>query len=208
VVEDPTPRRGYLSPSNNIHSQKAAAGLIDFYQGLDMRLRFIWDDLGECCRSVKIATQCGLDIDKEIYEDLMLSVHYRLLHVRFTPGTNNALMQLGLNTFASSIFLQRRGQHISYKFLHDQFKGQLSLQDIVRHDIPPSVLLWLCTIYATVLSGEDDIDWLHPIVAELLRRQELASWAEINVLLKSVLWVDELNEVASKQIVESILLLV
>jgi hypothetical protein len=45
-------------------------------------------------------------------------------------------------------------------------------------------------------------------MAELLRKQELASWDEIKVLLKSVLWVDRLNEVASRQIIESMLLLV
>jgi hypothetical protein len=117
------------------------------------------------------------------------------------------LMQLGLATFASSIFLQGRGRHVRYKFLHDQFKRRLLPHDIGRHDIPSTLLLWLYSIYATLLSDEDDRNWLHLILAELLRKKGLVSWHEVKALLKSVLWVNDLDDMASRQIVESISLL-
>ncbi|KAF4953423.1 hypothetical protein FSARC_12392 [Fusarium sarcochroum] len=214
IADDPTPCRSYFPPrpkqahsnqNHKINSQKVPSGLVDFIQALDPRIRSTWDDLSEYCRSVNIATHCGRDIDKELYEDLMFSVHYRLLHLCYDPGTPNELMRLGLLAFASSTFLQGRGRHISYKFLHDRFKRELSLHDTVEHTIPSSLLIWLYIIYTTSLSDEQDKKWLYPIVAELLRKNGLVSWDRIENVLKSVLWASGAHDMASRHLAESIL---
>ncbi|KAI8945525.1 hypothetical protein F4801DRAFT_568074 [Xylaria longipes] len=89
--------------------------------GMPERLRIIWDDVSEVVRSINIAAQCTRSIDFKLYQEAMISIHYRLIKLKFESKTFDELIRLTLLGFCSGIFLQWR----SVKFRFEDLARQL-----------------------------------------------------------------------------------
>lgn len=172
-----------------------------FLANIETRLRIVWGDLFELTRAANIATQCERSLDSELYQEVMVSIHYRLVKLRFGSDITEELIRLGLLAFASHLFLQWRGVKIRFEHLAQRFANVLSLQSEAK-SLPPQLALWVHTIGAIAVFNElEQVSW-QPILTDLLRKMDLGSWNEVRACLKCILWVDTVQDTPAKRVVE------
>ncbi|KIX03867.1 uncharacterized protein Z518_07420 [Rhinocladiella mackenziei CBS 650.93] len=160
--------------------QMPTSDLGPFFDSLDTRLRLVWDDISELVRATNMATQCKLYIDKELYQEVMISTHYRLVHLRFVTGDVNETTRLGLLAFASTLFLQSRGVKTQYEYLAQCLQNAISLLGHKTRAIPTQLTLWLHIVGAVSVFGEHEQAWFRPALTELLQAMRLASWKDVS----------------------------
>ncbi|XXG98039.1 hypothetical protein Hte_004356 [Hypoxylon texense] len=190
-------------PHRHQDSPAPALDLGPFLGSLDIRLRLVWDDLSEFTRAANIATQCKLAIDGELYQEVMISIHYRLVNLRFDAGSVSDLIRLALLAFASSIFLQWCDVKTRYENLSESLRDALSILSRDSSAMPTQLVLWLYIIGRVSVLGEAEQVWFRPALAGVLRSMKLKSWNEVKLVLSYVLWVDVLLDPLAKQIVVS-----
>ncbi|RSL69076.1 hypothetical protein CEP53_002332 [Fusarium sp. AF-6] len=195
-------------PSQTPKSQTRDEGissLLNLLMSLDPRLRLVWDDLKAYSQSANMAAHCGLDMDTALYQELMVSIHYRLIRLMFEPATIDETIRLALLAFASSVFLQGGGVWIRHEHLYRQLSKSFALTKDRKDVLPPQVFLWLYVFCVAFDGQEPSHNWLRSGLSELLQVQELKSWTEVRVLLKSVIWVDKLHDAIARELVEGML---
>ncbi|XDG10206.1 hypothetical protein ABKA04_009821 [Annulohypoxylon sp. FPYF3050] len=178
--------------TKRLHVLGAGFDLEHFIEGLDTRLRSIWNDLTEFARSVDIAAKCKLGIDSELYQEVMISVHYRLLNLHFEINSMNEIIRLALLSFASVVFLQWDGVKFRYEYLNQRFKATLAYVIHGAEPIPQQLILWLYTIGAISTFDRDEQTWFKPVLIRILGDLGCKTWDQIEPLLKSIIWVDVL----------------
>ncbi|KAI0133568.1 hypothetical protein BJ170DRAFT_606697, partial [Xylariales sp. AK1849] len=186
--------------------QLSASDLGCFVDTLDVRLRYVWNDLSKFVQTANIVTQCKFSVDKELYQELMLSMHYRLVTLRFDTGDVNETIRLALLAFSSILFLRWYGIKTRYEYLAQRLRCVLSM---TRHSLitmPAQLVLWLYIIGSTSVFDENERVYFQPALAEVLQDMKLKSWDEVRLSLKSVLWVSVLYDIPAKEVVEDTLL--
>ncbi|KAI0844415.1 hypothetical protein F5Y00DRAFT_274033 [Daldinia vernicosa] len=169
---------------------------------LDTRLRSVWDDVSEVVRAANVAMQCGLAMDGELYQETMVSIHYRLVNLCFDTDNADEVIRLALLALYSSIFLQWRGTKTRYKYLTQRLK-QVLFQS--TETIPVHLLIWVYIIYAVSSFDRGDQVWLHSSLAQVLQRTNLRSWSGIRAMLKSIVWLDAVHDSLAKCLIERIM---
>ena len=141
-----------------------------FLDSLDMRLHLIWDDLSEFVQAANSITQSKHSIDGELYQKVMISIHYRLINLRFDTSNVNETIRFALLAFASSIFLRWPGIKIRCEHLAQSLKSTLSL---LTTAMPTQLSLWLYVIGAVSVFDESEQAWLQPALTEVLEAMRL-----------------------------------
>jgi hypothetical protein len=178
--------------------------LENFLDGLDTRLHRIWNDLSEFARAANLAAVCQHHLDSELYQETMVSVHYRLIHLRFEMGDANETIRVVLLAFASNPFLQWSGVKTRYESLAQDLKTALSLLDGGNPALPNELTLWLLVVGMISVFNEHEQGTFRAPLAQKLRCLNLRSWNEVQALLKSILWVSLFHDAPAKQIVDSV----
>ncbi|RDW89759.1 hypothetical protein BP6252_01791 [Coleophoma cylindrospora] len=197
-------------PTSGLHDsdpwhQTLTSDLGCILNNLDTRLSHVWDDLSEFVRAANVITQGKLNMDNELYQEVMVSIHYRLVNLRFDVGTVNETIRLALLAFSSTIFLQWRGLKTRYKYLAQHFKTALSPLNHKTGVVPEKLTLWLYIIGAISIFDEHEQTWLQPLLTEVLQIMNMTSWNEVRLSLKSVLWVNVLHDPFAKKLIETTL---
>ncbi|KAI0380590.1 hypothetical protein F5Y04DRAFT_257035 [Hypomontagnella monticulosa] len=174
--------------------------LENFFHGLDTRLQWIWDDMSELVRSLHIATLCKLGIDSDLYQEAMVSIHYRLLNLYFDINDTNESVRLALLGLASTLFLQWRGAKTRYEYLARRYRNALSRLTLGGISMPPQLSLWLYIIGVILIFDDDEKTGFQRSLKESLSSMEIKSWDETKLSLKSVLWADVLNVPAKSMV--------
>ncbi|KAI8713901.1 hypothetical protein NCS52_01236000 [Fusarium sp. LHS14.1] len=202
------PWSSYFRPQASKKTQPAdetPSNLVNFLGSLDTRLRVVWDDLRTLSQSANMASRCGLDMDTALCQEIMISTNYRLIRLRFDPGTMDETIRLALLAFASSVFLQGGGVWIRHEHLYRQLRKSFVVTKGRKDDLPPQVILWLY-VFCVAFDGQGPSHyWLRSGLAELLRAQQLKSWSEVRLWLKSVIWADKLHDAIARTFVEEML---
>ncbi|KAJ4229148.1 hypothetical protein NW759_003871 [Fusarium solani] len=193
------------APKKTQTAYEASSDLLNFLASLDARLRLVWDDLKTYSQSANMAAHGGLDMDTLLYQEVMVSAHYRLIRLRFELGTINKTICLALLAFASSVFLQGGGVWIRHEHLYRQLKKSFAVTKDRKDDLPPQVKLWLSVFCVAFDAHKPGRSWLRSGLAELLQTQGLRSWDEVRALLKSVLWVNKIHDAIARDFVEEML---
>jgi hypothetical protein len=144
-------------------------------------------------------------MDNDLYHEVMVSIHYRLINLRFETGNVNEIIRLALLAFASTIFLQWRGVETRYQYLAEHLKSALFLLWRKIGTMPVQLTLWLYITCGAFVFDQDERDCFRPALVEVLRSMRLNSWIEVKLSLRSVLRVDVLHDPPAKQIVEAML---
>lgn len=185
--------------------QMSFSDLSSFLDSIDLRLRRVWNDVSEFVRAANIATQCKRSIDNELYQETMVSIHYRLANLCFDMDSINEPIRLALLAFASTLFLQWRGIKIRYEYLAQRLNmAMISLRHKNR-GVPVRLALWIYIIAAISVLDERDKVYLQPALVEVVRELKFGSWDEVRLMLKSILWVDVLHDPLAKEMVEDTL---
>jgi hypothetical protein len=110
---DGVPWDAYLADSSNCSNPKGASSAATIIHKVcpnppDHRLVNVWLDLREFCTAANLAVQTKLKIDAKLFQEVVLSVNYRLLLLEYDDkaSVDEAILRLGMLAFSITAFLQ------------------------------------------------------------------------------------------------------
>ncbi|KEF56386.1 uncharacterized protein A1O9_07967 [Exophiala aquamarina CBS 119918] len=193
--------RGLIRCSHKPHEAQIG-GFID---GLNQQLSNCWKDIHAFCCLSNMAYQTGGKFSPETYNEMMISIFYRLMHLSFTDDGMQRLIRIGLLTYCSTIFLIRMYQANPFSRLHDLFSTELRVNfQSTSRCLPQSVLFWLLMIYNLVAYKDScRTEWQTVWLDETIALDKTATWSDASTLLKSVMWVDFVHDAAGMKIFDA-----
>jgi hypothetical protein len=174
----------HQSHGNNLHTFADTT--------LDVRLHNTWKDLHAFACITNVAYQTGRKLSPDTYNEMMISILYRLAYLSFEDDTLQEAIRIGLLTFSATIFMQRHYMKQSYECLSNLFYNTLfKLHSSTTIRIPVHVELWLALLTHVVEDRQPDPqDWRIIWLREVIVRAGIDSWSGACELLRSVVWVD------------------
>ena len=169
------------------------------FAGLDMKLSNIWADLREFTKSANLAFQTGQKMDGVLFQEILISVQYRLLHLDVSTCSQNKAIHLGMLAFSTNVFVQMQGLAIRFERLSAQLRDcVLGLQGL-EDDSMLNFKLWLLLVARmSIVTGARD-SWLKPELKKTLEALGLASWTSMRDRLKGYLWIGVLHDNGGKK---------
>jgi hypothetical protein len=163
----------------------------------DEKLSNIWSDLQEFAKASNIAFQTNRRLEQAVFQQLMISVHYRLLHLESAHAAHSLeeSLRLGMLAFSATIFLQMRGIRLGYQYLASRlevcFRGMQALDETVALEFE----LWLLFMSdVSTLIDPLKNSWLLDRLSLTTEKLGLRSWEKTRTVLKAHLWVDRLHD--------------
>lgn len=189
--------RGIIHCTHEPHSTRVR----NFVTSLDPRLGNCWKDLHAFSCMSRVAYQTTQKLSPETYNEMMVSIFYRLIRLSFNGDAVSETIRLGMLAFCATIFLMPQDRQQPLERLLDSFRNSLFelLRRPERAPLPPVVLLWLVVILHFVAAEEAAAaDW------EGIWRGDgtplmSVDWDEALGMLKSVMWVDFVHDVPGQR---------
>jgi len=176
-----------------------------FTRTLDKRLAIIQKDLHEFSLISNLAYQTKRSIDPNMFNEMMVSVLYRLLYLGFQGDPLNEIIRIGMVAFASSIFLRWRGTRQRNDYWTYIFRDGLLKMQARETNYPPAIQVWLLFTFAIYTSaGSYKDDWLYTRLEEALELLHIRTWDEARPVLKSVMWIDFLHDPVGSNIFKTL----
>jgi hypothetical protein len=161
----------------------------------DIRLISVWHDLRELTVSLNLAHQTKRTISPVLFQEVLISVQYRLHHLLFNKNDIQETLRLIMLVFSASLFLDVHCRPWAYEHLAHALKDALRGLQSKTDGLHLELQLWLAFIVRmTVLTSAEDWLWLQGHMLTTMRALELKSWAEARQVLKSFLWADVLHD--------------
>ena len=167
-----------------------ASGRISLHQKL---LKVLEDVHAFSCIS-NLAYQTTRKLAPEMYNEAMISIIYRLMHLSFEPNSLEELLRLGLLCYSTTIFLFNRYDSPYQNLLRGFLKALIKLHKAQRSEMLSSIQLWLVMLPNLInsnggnrdgITSDPDID----LLPEVLERYRVVSWSQAREMLLSVAWV-------------------
>lgn len=141
----------------------------------------------EFCAPVNYTMKSERKIPQEIFLEVMASVMYRLVRMRFPANSPQEAVRLGLSAFCSNVFLQWSNVHFPHRHLPTIYKE--CLLELRRSNVAsPRILFWILMVGAMAVFTKGDA-WLEPWLSSYP-----ASWGDARVIMKSFLWIDFIHD--------------
>ncbi|KAI9037492.1 uncharacterized protein KD926_000287 [Aspergillus affinis] len=172
---------------------------------IDKRLAGVAADLRRFSISTNLAFATGRKIAGEVYQETLISTQYRLATLKFDSEDINELLRLGLLVFSSSVFLQGGGLRGRFPSLSARFKQTLSKVDWTN-PVPKRIGLWLLISGLVAAVTHEDDDVLIPLLQDRCRESGQYSWSGVRSILKSVMWIDALQDKSGRQVYDRAIL--
>jgi hypothetical protein len=176
--------------------------LPEHFATLDPKVRCIWADLREFIRSANLAFQTGHKMDCFLFQDILISVQYRVQLLDMSVETLAKAIHVGMLAFSTDVFLQLKGLEMGFENISTQLRGSiLGLQDL-EDDSILEFKLWLLFVarMSNVKNNQDS--WLTPEMKKTLEVLSLTTWKPVRERLKNYLWVDVLHDSGGKETFE------
>ena len=175
---------------------------------VDARLHNALRDLHAFSCLSNLSYQTTRKLSPEIYNEMMISILYRLTHLSFDSDTFQEAMRSGLLAVSSTIFMQRQFMEQPYDHLLNLYSSNLSmLRKATAIDLPVPILLWLTMLSHVFAHKEPSYeDWREVWLDEAISRAGIDSWSQAREMLKSVLWIDFIHDRLGKKIFGSAML--
>ncbi|OAA55937.1 hypothetical protein SPI_08144 [Niveomyces insectorum RCEF 264] len=194
----------------------------------DRRLVNVWRDLHAFATAVNLAQQAQTKVAPALYQEALISVHYRLHRLNAAASNDNALpseeagcgvLRLAMLAFSTTVFLEIHSDR--FQPLADAFRSALQCrrrnkkrkQTRVPEDgddrqdaaLLPELDLWFTFIAAvSVLGGPSDRAWLLETMHEAMAELQLTSWTDTRAVLKRFCWIDCVNDAPAKAFFSSV----
>ena len=160
---------------------------------IDARLETVSADLAQFCASANIAFRSNLKMDPALFQEILISIQYRLLVVDFdTQGFNEAL-RVGLLAFSTNVFLQTPELKIRFSALSRDIRSAVSGLDW-EDEGSSGTRLWILFMTAITAVTDHDDGWLVPQLRDAIRETGCGSWEDCLMILKKFLWIGVLMD--------------
>ena len=173
---------------------------------IDDELATIWEVMEKFCLQINLAFKTGDRVSPRNLLEIMASVMYRLLRIRFDVGCLNEAVRLGLLAFASNIFLHPQSLAPSddrYSAAYRTCALALEEDDATSTHFR----LWLLTVGALSALTRSNNACMIPLLRASLERAGIQSWGEMQHILESFLWIGHLHDKSGKDVLQSAFLL-
>jgi len=193
--------RGMIHCSHEPHE----AQIHDFVDTLDPKLANSWKDLHAFSCLSNLAYQTTRKLSPDIYNEMMISILYRLTHLSFKDEPLQEAIRNGLLTFSSTIFMTRRYMQQPYEHLFNLFSTALfKLCQSTSIIVPRPIMLWLMVLYRVVAYKEPSPeDWPSVWLDKAVSLTRVDTWPEAHSILNSVMWVDFVHDAPGEKAFEA-----
>ncbi|KAK8057615.1 hypothetical protein PG996_011552 [Apiospora saccharicola] len=200
---EPIPEYPAQLSSKPITKLRPEQGL-NFISMLDEDLAEAWRTTRSFCLLANLGTQTRMLLPPETIHGTMTAVMYRLFHMGFASGSFNETVRLGLLVSTYHIFLQwqdiRPPSHGISASYHQSLRRHMSDGGLV----PSKTMVWLLTVGAVSLFNIFEDDWLRDSLREHLDICQVRTWKELQEILKSQLWIQQLDDKSGKHVYDSL----
>jgi hypothetical protein len=145
--------------------------------------------------------------DPFAFQDILISVLYRLLH-RFPPSDPgpeaselDRLSSLGLLAFMSTMLFQPgRKLRLPYELLATKLRHELLAETISSASLDESFLFWILYVGAISVFRDDDMDWLTPRVKSTASSLGIKDWASAREQLCRYPWIHVFHDGPAREL--------
>lgn len=175
-----------------------------FVDALDPRLGNCWKDLHAFSCMSNLAYQTTRKLSPFTYNEMMISILYRLMYLSFEEGSPQEAIRIGLLTFSSTIFLTRLYMKQPYERLFNLFDSSLfKLCQCTSTIVPQPIMLWLMILYHMVAYRQPSPgDWQSVWLGKAVSLTGIETWPQARIIPKSVMWVDFVHDAPGKKAFE------
>lgn len=193
--------RGVIRCSHEPHETQIHA----FMDGLDLRLANSWKDLHAFSCMSNLAYQTTRKLSPDIYNEMMFSILYRLMHLSFKGDPLQEVIRTSLLIFSSTIFLTRHYMNQRHEHLFNLFSSALAnLHQSTSNIVPPPIMLWLMVLYTMVAYRElSPENWLSVWLDKAAPLTTVDTWPQAHIILRSVMWVGFVHDASGKKAFEA-----
>jgi hypothetical protein len=193
--------RGLIRCSHE-HHEPRISGFVDT---LDSKLRDCWKDVHAFSCLSNLAYQTTQKLSPETYNEMMISIFYRLTHLDFEDDLSHEVIRLALLTYCSTLFLTRVYLEQPYERLFDLFSSTLSkLCQSPCSVVPEPIMLWLMILHRLVTYKEASSDaWENVRLNKALALTGTDTWSQAHQGLRSVMWVDFVHDVPGRKVFDA-----
>lgn len=167
----------------------------------DDELRTAWQVMSRFCSLVNLGTQTQLLIPHTVIHETMASVTYRLCRMRFAAESLNEAVRCSLLGLCYHAFCQWRDIKPAPCPLTVAYQSS-ALHLTTRDDISPQFIFWLLTIGAVSLYDLSSDERLLDASSLYAARCQIETWKDAKDILKSFLWLDQLDEEGGMQMLD------
>ncbi|RSL45938.1 hypothetical protein CEP54_014074 [Fusarium duplospermum] len=183
------------------HLQTTTTALLQMMDSWDYKIKSAFKDLRDFSALANQLIPARQKLEPEIFQEIMLSVQYRLLVLEYSLDEHplREAIRLGLLAYESTIFLQIQG----VKLKSDLFASQLreAIEAIpVEGEAIANVKLWLLLIGSMVIF-DSKAPWLAQSIQSLTGRQ---TWSQVRKRVKEVMWIDIIHDLAGSEAFEAV----
>lgn len=157
---------------------------------LDMKLGNLWADMKEFTRSANLAFQTRQKMDPVLFQEVLISVVYRLLLLDPSQDSLPTSLHLGLLALTANVFLRTSQQLVHFEKIFTRLRTSIKSQTL-RHPDVLQFKLWL--LFIAHFEGKGNIE-LDTETRETLGALRITSWDETREVLKQYLWIGALHD--------------
>ena len=179
---------------------------------VDTRLYNVLRDLHTFSCISNLAYETTRKLSPDIYNEIIISLLYRLTHLSFENESNplQESLRTGLMTFSWLIFMQRDFMRHPYDHLLKSFSNAiLRLRRSTEIDLPVPITLWLTMLLHLVAPQDSSssspataTDWHTIWLDEVISHKGITSWVRAREILRSVVWVGFIHDGPGKRVFE------
>lgn len=158
---------------------------------LDPGLAGAWSILRRFALLVNLGAQTQRLVSTKVINETMTSVTYRLLWMRFDPGSLDESLRLVLLTYCYHVFIQWQEIKLPCPLLQEAFRESVTAVQS-KGAASARFILWMLMVGAVSIFDPQKEEWLNAMLrhhAHNLQR----SWADVQDILKSFLWLPLLD---------------
>lgn len=194
--------RGLIKCSHQPHEDNARHFL---ETTLDTRLGNVLRDLHTFSCLSNLAYQTTRKIPPEMYNEIMISVLYRLTQLSFENDPIQDAIRIGLLAISSTIFMQRHFMDHPYDHLLKLYHSALFiLHQSTNIDCHVPIIFWLVMLsYAVARTDHPPEDWMNAWLDKTIFRAGIDTWPQAHEMLRSIVWVDFTHDRLGKQAFEA-----
>jgi hypothetical protein len=149
-----------------------------------------------------LAYQTNSKLSPELYNEMTISILYRLARLSCEDSDLQEMIRLGLLCFCSTVFMQRQHMEKPYGYLLNQTMSiSRRLYGKNSHGLGDPITFWLLMISAVIAGAPDNCLphwhalWLH----ESIELNNVGSWSQAKDVLRSIAWIDFVHDSAGKR---------
>ena len=169
---------------------------------MGVRLQNVMKDVHALSCLSNLAYQTKSKLSPELYNEMTISILYRLAHLSCEDNDLQEVIRLGLLCFCSTVFMQRQHMEKPYGYILDRFMANLWRFYSKSSNGPAGpILFWLLMISAVVSGGAENClpHWHGSCLQQSIELNKIGSWSQAKDMLRSVAWIGFVHDQTGKR---------